>query len=146
VKRVAITLANGTNKDWRTLKGEIIEAASSLGIDKVGFASADPFNELKHILLNHRAKGFESGFEEPDIDKRVHPEMSFDAPQSIISIAIAYPSKLTAPPRSEPGAYRGIISRSSWGEDYHHVLRDRLAKRTGSRMPEWKAWWIPAPW
>jgi epoxyqueuosine reductase len=125
---VAITIANGTNKDWRTLKGEIIEAASSLGIDKVGFASADPFNELKHILLNHRAKGFESGFEEPNIDKRVQPEMSFDAPQSIISIAIAYPSKLTDPPRSEPGAYRGIISRSAWGEDYHHVLRDRLAK------------------
>lgn len=125
---MAIHLVEGVYEDWQRLKQEIKEAAESLGIDKVGFASADPFHELKHILLDHREKGYESGFEEPDIDKRVYPELSFDAPQSIISIAVAYPSKLIDPPRSEPGAYRGIISRTSWGEDYHHVLRDRLAK------------------
>ncbi|RAV12644.1 tRNA epoxyqueuosine(34) reductase QueG [Paenibacillus contaminans] len=113
---------------WQRLKEDILAAASALGIDKVGFASADPFLELKEILLRHREKGFESGFEEPDIDKRVYPELSFEEPRSIISIAIAYPSKLQDPPRSEPGAYRGIISRSSWGEDYHHVLRNRLAR------------------
>ncbi|MEW9702421.1 tRNA epoxyqueuosine(34) reductase QueG [Paenibacillus sp. SI8] len=105
-----------------------MEAASSLGIDKVGFASAEPFSALRDILLQHREKGYESGFEEPDIEKRVRPELSFDAPKSIIAIAVAYPSKLPNPPRSEPGAYRGIISRTSWGRDYHDVLRDRLAK------------------
>jgi epoxyqueuosine reductase len=131
VNHVAISIAEGTSEDWQRLKHEIIEAAPSLGIDKVGFTSADPFTELKHILHDHREKGYESGFEEPDIEKRVHPEHSFDAPESIISIAIAYPSKLTDPPRSEPGAFRGIISRSAWGEDYHQVLRDRLAKLEG---------------
>jgi epoxyqueuosine reductase len=83
--------------------------------------------------------GFDPGFEAPDIEKRVHPELSFDAPRSIISIAVAYPSKLSNPPRSEPGAYRGMISRSSWGSDYHDVLRDRLAKLEAfiaERVPE----------
>ncbi|SDO67430.1 epoxyqueuosine reductase [Paenibacillus sp. yr247] len=125
---MAVSIGAGTNEDFSWLKQEIVEAASSLGIDKIGFTSAEPFTELKEILLRHREKGFESGFEEPDIEKRVHPELSFDSPQSIISIAVAYPSKLHNPPRSEPGAYRGIISRSSWGSDYHDVLRDRLAK------------------
>jgi epoxyqueuosine reductase len=125
---VAISMAEATAEDWLKLKLEIIEAAPALGIDKVGFTTADPFTELKDILLNHREKGFESGFEEPDIEKRVHPEHSFDNPRSIIAIAVAYPSKLIDPPRSEPGAYRGILSRSAWGADYHHVLRDRLAK------------------
>ncbi|MDQ0871720.1 epoxyqueuosine reductase [Paenibacillus sp. V4I3] len=125
---MAVSIAAGTDADWRRLQQEIVEAASSLGIDKIGFTSAEPFMELKEILLRHREKGFESGFEEPDIEKRVHPSLSFDTPQSIISIAVAYPSKLPNPPRSEPGAYRGIISRSSWGSDYHDVLRDRLAK------------------
>jgi epoxyqueuosine reductase len=125
---MAVSIAAGTDADWRTLQQEIVEAASSLGIDKIGFATAEPFTELKDILLRHREKGYESGFEEPDIEKRVHPELSFDSPKSIISIAVAYPSKLPKPPRSEPGAYRGIISRASWGSDYHDVLRDRLAK------------------
>jgi epoxyqueuosine reductase len=122
-----LNLTIGTKADWHKLKQEIVEAAPSLGIDKIGFTTADPFIELKHILTEHREKGYESGFEEPDIEKRVHPERSFEEPQSILSIAIAYPSKLNNPPRSELGAYRGIISRSAWGEDYHHVLRDRLA-------------------
>ncbi|CAN7196923.1 tRNA epoxyqueuosine(34) reductase QueG [Paenibacillus sp. LjRoot153] len=134
---MAVSLAETT--DWRKLQQEIVEAAPSLGIDKIGFTSAEPFHELKDILLRHREKGFESGFEEPDIEKRVHPELSFDAPRSIISIAVAYPSKLPNPPRSEPGAYRGMISRSSWGSDYHDVLRDRLAKLEAfiaQRVPE----------
>ncbi|NEW08066.1 tRNA epoxyqueuosine(34) reductase QueG [Paenibacillus sp. SYP-B3998] len=125
---MAVSIATGTDANWRTIKQEIVEAASSLGIDKIGFTTAEPFAELKHILLQHREKGYESGFEEPDIEKRVSPELSFDAPKSIISIAVAYPSKLPNPPRSEPGAYRGIISRASWGSDYHDVLRDRLSK------------------
>lgn len=125
---VSTSIATGTPANFSKLQQEIVDAASSLGIDKIGFASAEPFTELKDILLRHREKGFESGFEEPDIEKRVNPELSFESPKSIISIAVAYPSKLPNPPRSEPGAYRGIISRSSWGSDYHDVLRDRLAK------------------
>jgi epoxyqueuosine reductase len=114
---------------WEQLKQDIIEAAPAMGIDKVGFAAADPFLELKETLEQHRAKGYESGFEEPDIAKRVYPELSLSEPRSIIAIAVAYPSKLPPnPPRSEPGAYRGIISRSAWGDDYHHVLRSRLSR------------------
>ncbi|WP_139991629.1 tRNA epoxyqueuosine(34) reductase QueG [Paenibacillus paridis] len=113
---------------WAKLKAEMKEAALSLGIDKIGVASADPFVSLKQILLRHRELGRESGFEEPDIEKRTNPALLFDNPQSIIAIAIAYPSKLKDPPKSEPGARRGIMARSAWGDDYHKVLRDRLAK------------------
>lgn len=123
----------------KTLKQEIIEAAPALGIDKIGFATADPFLDLKEILIKHREAGRESGFEEPDIDKRVYPELSLAEPSSIISIAIAYPSKLANPPKSEEGAYRGIISRSAWGEDYHKVLRkrlDRLDQFIKKRVPD----------
>ncbi|CAG7634915.1 Epoxyqueuosine reductase [Paenibacillus solanacearum] len=114
--------------DWRQLKEELKAALPELGIDKLGVASAEPFTELKQILLNHREKGHESGFEEKDIEKRVDPALTLAEPRSILSIAIAYPSKLHDPPRSEPGAYRGILSRSAWGMDYHHVLRNRLER------------------
>ncbi|WP_080832924.1 tRNA epoxyqueuosine(34) reductase QueG [Cohnella massiliensis] len=124
---------------WRKLKEEMVKAAPELGIDKIGVASADPFAELKERLLRHRELGRESGFEEPDLDKRTNPALLFDEPKSIIAIAVAYPSKLHNPPVSEPGRRRGILSRSAWGEDYHHVLNrrlERLAAWLGERVPE----------
>ncbi|CAM3059103.1 Epoxyqueuosine reductase [Paenibacillus sediminis] len=124
---------------WEKLKQDIQEAAPSLGIDQIGFASADPFTSLKAILLEHRAKGYESGFEEPDIEKRVRPELTLAEPASIIAIAIAYPSKMKNPPKSEPGNYRGILARSAWGKDYHHVLREameRLENFIRERVPD----------
>ncbi|WP_042167309.1 tRNA epoxyqueuosine(34) reductase QueG [Paenibacillus gorillae] len=122
-----------TDRDrWTRLKEEMNEAARSLGIDKIGIASADPFTSLKQILIRHRELGRESGFEEPDLDKRTNPALLFDNPQSIIAIAIAYPSKMHNPPKSEPGARRGILARASWGDDYHKVLRNRL-----KRLEDW---------
>ncbi len=82
---------------------------SELKIDKIGFASADPFLELKERLIRHRDAGYSSGFEEPDIDKRTHPEQILPGAKSIISIALAYPSRMKNPPSSKPGAYRGMF-------------------------------------
>lgn len=113
---------------WEGLKEELKQAAPSMGIDDIGFASADPFVSLKSILQNHRDKGYESGFEESDLDKRVTPSLPGTTPASIIAIAVAYPSKMSNPPKSEPGKYRGIMARSAWGRDYHHVLREAMAK------------------
>ncbi|QDS35888.1 tRNA epoxyqueuosine(34) reductase QueG [Brevibacillus brevis] len=115
---------------WEQTKQSIIDYAKEIGIDKIGFASADPFTALKERLLVHREKGYESGFEEPDLEKRTNPELLLDGARSLISIALAYPSKLKNPPKSEPGAYRGILCRAAWGTDYHHVLRDKLDKLT----------------
>lgn len=124
---------------WRQLKEEMTAAAPGLGIDKIGVASAEPFTELKERLVKHRERGFESGFEEPDLDKRTNPALLFDEPKSIISIAVAYPSKMRGAPKSEPGRRRGILSRSAWGEDYHRVLRrrlERLGDWLSARVPE----------
>lgn len=128
MQRGLIQTAAGTASTWASLKQEIIEAAPGLGIDSIGFASADPFLSLKAILEEHRAKGYESGFEEPDIHKRVYPELNGSQPASLIAIAVAYPSKMKNPPKSDKGKYRGIIARSAWGKDYHLVLREAMEK------------------
>jgi epoxyqueuosine reductase len=109
-------------------KKEVINYAQSIGIDKIGFASADPFLELKERLYKHREYGYESGFEEPDIEKRAHPELTLPEAKTIVAIALAYPTKIENSPKSEPGAYRGMVSRAAWGKDYHHVLREKLKK------------------
>ncbi|MDF9845520.1 epoxyqueuosine reductase [Paenibacillus sp. PastF-1] len=113
---------------WEKLKAEIKEAAPQLGIDDIGFTTAEPFLYLKDILQDHRDKGYESGFEEQDLEKRTVPALKNGEPMSIIAIAVAYPSKMENPPKSEPGERRGILARASWGRDYHFVLREALAK------------------
>jgi epoxyqueuosine reductase len=115
---------------WQRFKEEMVAAAEGLGIDKLKIASADPFLELKERLIRHRELGYESGFEEPDLELRTEPALLLPGARSIIAIAVAYPSKLKDAPVSEPGKRRGILSRSAWGKDYHHALRRRLAKLT----------------
>ncbi|RNB89988.1 tRNA epoxyqueuosine(34) reductase QueG [Brevibacillus fluminis] len=115
---------------WQQTKEAIIRYAGEIGIDKIGFATADPFLDLKERLEVHRESGFESGFEEPDLEKRTDPTLTIPEARSLIAIALAYPSKMKNPPKSVPGAYRGILSRSAWGTDYHHVLREKMEKLT----------------
>ena len=112
--------------DMHALKQEVILYSMEIGINKIGFASATTFTELKSRLIRQQELDYQSGFEEKDIEKRVRPELIFDKPQSIISIALAYPSKLKDAPQSKKGERRGIFCRASWGTDYHTVLRNKL--------------------
>ena len=60
------------------------------------------------------------------MDKRTEPALFLDQAESIIAIAIAYPSRMENSPRGKKGERRGIFCRASWGTDYHIVLRERL--------------------
>ncbi|WP_214702810.1 MULTISPECIES: tRNA epoxyqueuosine(34) reductase QueG [unclassified Exiguobacterium] len=114
--------------DPYTLKQQILEYAETIGIDELKVTTADPFIVMKQRLIRQQEKGFASGFEEPDLEKRTNPELLLEEAQSIIAIAIAYPSKLKDAPRSVSGERRGLFARASWGLDYHRAVGDRLAK------------------
>lgn len=125
--------------DMDQLKQDIIDYSKEIGIDKIGFTTAGAFSEMKNRLLRQEMLGYQSGFEEKDIEKRVDPSLIFESPKSIIAIALAYPSKMKNAPQSKRGERRGIFCRASWGTDYHHVLRDRLSKLEEyivSRVPQ----------
>ena len=110
------------------LQEQLIEYASSIGIDKIGFTTAAPFDELRNILRRQQELGYESGFEERNVDLRTNPIQLLPQAESIISIAVAYPSKMQNAPVGKKGERRGLFCRSSWGIDYHTALRDRLKK------------------
>lgn len=112
--------------DMVRLKEEIIAYSKTIGIDKIGFTTAEPFTELRNRLIRQRELNYQSGFEEEEIEKRVNPRLLLDGAESLISIAVAYPSKMQEQVASKKGERRGIFSRASWGLDYHLVLRDRL--------------------
>ncbi|MBG9449716.1 iron-sulfur cluster-binding protein [Cytobacillus firmus] len=125
--------------DFAQFKQEVIEYSKTIGIDKIGFTTAGTFDEMKNRLIRQQELQYQSGFEEPDIEKRVNPGLLMDKPRSIISIAVAYPSKMKVRVVSKRGERRGIFCRASWGRDYHHILRERLQKLEEfiqSRIPE----------
>lgn len=110
------------------LKQDIIEYSKKIGIDKIGFASADVFTELKERLKQQQEAGYQSGFEKGTIAERTEPRRLVPEAKSIISIALAYPTQIKDAPRSTKQTRRGIFARASWGIDYHVVLRERLEK------------------
>lgn len=110
------------------LQEELRSFALSIGIDKIGFTTAAPFIQLKDRLKQQQQLQYQSGFEESDIEKRTEPLLLLDGASSIISIAVAYPSKMTDAPRGKKAERRGMFCRASWGEDYHTVLREKLAQ------------------
>ncbi|GEN82710.1 epoxyqueuosine reductase [Sporosarcina luteola] len=120
------------------LQKSIKEYAASIGIDKIGFTTAAPFLELKNRLRRQQELGYQSGFEESDIEKRTEPVLLLDRAESILSIAIAYPSKMEGSPKGKRGERRGIFCRASWGMDYHHVLREKL-----QLLEEYISEWLP---
>lgn len=109
------------------LQREFVAYAMSIGVDKIGFTTAAPFTELKNRLRRQQELGFQSGFEESDIEKRTEPLQLLEGAESIVAIAVAYPSKMKDAPTGKKGARRGIFCRASWGVDYHTALRQRLA-------------------
>ncbi|WJY27675.1 tRNA epoxyqueuosine(34) reductase QueG [Sporosarcina trichiuri] len=109
------------------LQRDLTAYADEIGVDKIGFTTAAPFRELKNRLKRQQALNYQSGFEEPDIEKRTEPSLLLEQAESIISIAVAYPSKLADAPKGKKGERRGMFCRASWGTDYHLVLREKLS-------------------
>lgn len=108
------------------LQRDFVAYARAIGVDKIGFTTAAPFTELKNRLRRQQELGYQSGFEESDIEKRTEPLQLLNEAESIVSIAVAYPSRMQNAPIGKKGARRGIFCRASWGVDYHTAIRERL--------------------
>lgn len=112
---------------YHQLKHDIIEYSKTIGIDAIGFTTAEPFESLRPKLEAYYGNEYDSGFEKGTIEERINPKISLPSAQSIIAIAVGYPNKLPNAPKSVRGARRGIFARASWGIDYHTLLNRRLS-------------------
>ncbi|WP_163538039.1 tRNA epoxyqueuosine(34) reductase QueG [Gracilibacillus sp. YIM 98692] len=113
---------------YEQLKQEIIDYSKEIGIDKIGFTSAEPFSELKARLEEQQELGYASGFEKGTIEERTEPKRLMPGAESIMAIALAYPTRIKNAPKSVKGDRRGMFCRASWGTDYHIVLQEKLDK------------------
>src|SRR5690625_2604218 len=108
---------------YEILKKEIVEYSQSIGIDDIGFASAHPFQELKTRLIEQQELGYASGFEKGTVEERTTPKLLMSEAESIIAIALSYPTRIKNKLPNKNGERRGRFATASWGTDYHLVLQ-----------------------
>lgn len=105
------------------IKEFIINKSKKLGIDMIGFTSGEPLLNIKDYLQYRIENNINSEFEETNIEKRINPKITFPACKSIILIGMSYNVDYIS---NDKNVLKGILSRSSWGRDYHHVLREKM--------------------
>lgn len=110
------------------LKEYIIQKSKELNIDIIGFTDCEPLSDIKRYLAKREKENKQTEFEEKDIEKRINPKLAFPDCKSIIVIGLSYNNTF-----NERVDYRlkGILSKSTWGSDYHIVLKDRMKKLIG---------------
>ncbi len=105
------------------LKNYIISKSKELNIDTIGFTDNSPFLEEKEYIIRRRKENKETSFEEKDISKRIDPLKTLSTCKSIIVIGMSYNVDYDKKVSYE---LKGRLSKSSWGNDYHRVLNNKI--------------------
>jgi epoxyqueuosine reductase len=121
----------------------ITELSRELGFDLCGIAPAAEFPELAH-LDDWLERGHAGEMRYLHNERRRSPALAMHGARSVIVCALnyntAFPSSTeAAAPTMEQSGPTGWISRYAWGDDYHHVLGEKLEaliKNLRSEFPE----------
>src|SRR5919108_2073668 len=113
---------------------ELERIARELGIDVVGAAPAEPYEETERHIRERRARGLFARMRftmaQPDVS--CHPESLLPGARTVVSAALSYFA-----PAPEPGPGEGKLPRYTW-KDYYGDLRgklDELGRRIGGSDP-----------
>lgn len=99
------------------MKKELLKYCHSINIESVGIAPAEPYTDFEKIWRSQIEKGHISGFEERDIERRVHPELTLEGAKSVIVCLFPYYS----------GHFEGAnLSKSAYSLDYHMIAKNKL--------------------
>lgn len=101
---------------------ELTRLAADLGLDVVGAAPAEPYEQTERHIRERRARGLfaDMGFTMARPEVSCHPELLLDGARTVVSAALCY--WVDGP---EPGPGEGRLPRYAWS-DHYSVLRDRL--------------------
>lgn len=107
------------------LKNYIITKSKKLNIDIIGFTDCNSLEEVKDYLIERKERGYETEFEHENIEKRITPKKFLENCKTIIVIGLSYNIDYS---RKRKAILKGSLSKSSWGIDYHKVLRGKMEK------------------
>jgi len=109
---------------------ELSRLATDLGLDVVGAAPAEPYEETERHIRERRARGLfaDMRFTMARPEVSCHPELLFEGARTVVSAALCY-----YVPGPEPGPGEGRLPRYAWDDGYTQLrLRlDELGTRLG---------------
>jgi epoxyqueuosine reductase len=111
-------LINNTSKYSKLLKTESKRLGFlSCGISKAGFLEEEAPRLANWLNKNRNGQ---MTYMENHFDKRLNPTLLVDDAKSVISLLLNYyPSEI-----QNPDSYK--ISKYAYGQDYHHVIKEKL--------------------
>ena len=95
------------------------------GFDLVGITSATKFMRDEKASIERVRSGLMDGlpwYTEDRVKKANSPGLLLENAKSVISLAISYNTK----EYKNKNKIAGKVARYAWGEDYHHVIKERL--------------------
>lgn len=102
---------------WKT---NIKKWGYELGFVAIGFTSAELIEGLESQLQARFTQGLSTPFESKEGKSRLDPKAVWTSCQTVV--ALAYP----LPYSSVAKEGEGVIARSAVGEDYHHVVNQKI--------------------
>jgi len=111
--------------DARARSDWIKSAAASLGFERCGIAAAERIPRAAYFR-KWLADGFAGtmGYLNRHVDSRVDVRAWMPSARSVIVAALSYHQHEPVRPDDRP---RGRVAMYAWGEDYHLVMREKLA-------------------
>lgn len=106
----------------------IKDRAKALGFDLVGIAEAIP-SVFQEEYRDWIARGYagEMAYLARHLERRLNPQTLLPNARSIIAVGMSYyADEEEGPGPPSPDAERAIFARYARGDDYHHVLSQRL--------------------
>lgn len=108
-----------SSKNSEKIKAEALRLGfNSCGIAKAGFLAEEEPRLTQWLKKNHHG---EMHYMENHFDKRLDPRLLVEGAKSVISLSLNY---FTPEKQADPTAPK--ISKYAYGEDYHHVIKDKL--------------------
>ncbi|MBN1388237.1 MAG: tRNA epoxyqueuosine(34) reductase QueG [Bacteroidales bacterium] len=104
------------------MSNEIKNKAFELGFDLCGIAPVRSLEEYRDKLYNWIDRGFHAGmhYMARNLEKRINPALLVDNARSVIVVGMNYYRNY------QPGHDQPVFARYALGQDYHHVLKERL--------------------
>ena len=101
---------------------ELSRLAAELGLDVVGAARAQPYEETERHIRERRARGLfaDMRFTMARPEVSCHPELLLEGARTVVAAALCYFA-----PAPEPAPDEGRLPRYTWRDEYA-VLRERL--------------------